>query len=36
MKKSPGGVRVFSVEIAGSDAKPKRVEFRGEKVVADL
>jgi alpha-glucosidase (family GH31 glycosyl hydrolase) len=36
MKKWPGGVRVFSVEIAGSDAKPKRVEFRGEKVVVDL
>jgi alpha-glucosidase/alpha-D-xyloside xylohydrolase len=36
MKKWPGGVRVFSVEIAGSDAKPKRVEFRGEKVVVDM
>jgi alpha-glucosidase (family GH31 glycosyl hydrolase) len=36
MKKWPGGVRVFSAEIAGSDAKPKRVEFHGEKVVVDL
>jgi alpha-glucosidase/alpha-D-xyloside xylohydrolase len=36
MKKWPGGVRVFSVEMAGSDAKPKRVEFRGEKVLVDL
>jgi alpha-glucosidase (family GH31 glycosyl hydrolase) len=36
MKKWPGGARVFAVEIAGSDAKPKQVEFRGERVVVDL
>ena len=36
MKKWPGGVRVFSVEAAGRDAKPKQVEFRGEKVSVNL
>jgi alpha-glucosidase/alpha-D-xyloside xylohydrolase len=35
MKKWPGGVRVFAVEVTGSDAKPRRVEFRGERVVVD-
>ncbi len=29
MKKWPGGVRVFNVKRAGSDAAPQRVEFRG-------
>ena len=36
MKQWPGGVRVFSVEVVGSDARPKRVEFRGERVRVDL
>jgi len=36
MKKWPGGVRVFAVEAAGSDAKPKQVEFRGEKIEVNL
>jgi alpha-glucosidase/alpha-D-xyloside xylohydrolase len=36
MKKWPGGVRLYSVEVVGGDAKPKRVEFRGERVVVDL
>ena len=36
MKRWPGGVRVFAVEAAGSNAKPKRVEFRGERVAVAL
>ncbi|HKB02692.1 MAG TPA: DUF5110 domain-containing protein, partial [Gemmataceae bacterium] len=36
MRQWPGGVRAFTVETAGGAAKPKRVEFRGEKVVVDL
>jgi alpha-glucosidase/alpha-D-xyloside xylohydrolase len=36
MKKWPGGVRTFTVEVVGSDAKPKQVEFRGERVVANF
>jgi alpha-glucosidase/alpha-D-xyloside xylohydrolase len=36
MKRWPGGVRVFSVEVVGSDAQLKRVEFRGGRVVANL
>jgi alpha-glucosidase/alpha-D-xyloside xylohydrolase len=32
MKKWPGGTKVFEVEIAGSNAKPKPIEFRGRKV----
>ena len=32
MKKWPGGMRVFSIEQAGSDSKPKQLEFRGEPV----
>ena len=36
MKNWPGGVRVFNVELAGSNAKPKTVEFRGRSVSTDL
>jgi hypothetical protein len=36
MKNWPGGVRIFAVEAAGSDAKPKQVEFSGERVVLSL
>ncbi|MCI0534249.1 MAG: hypothetical protein L0Z50_03370 [Verrucomicrobiales bacterium] len=36
MTKWPGGVRVFAVEAAGSDAEPKRIEFRGDPVVVNL
>jgi alpha-glucosidase (family GH31 glycosyl hydrolase) len=36
MKKWPGGGRVFAVEAVGSDAKPKQVEFRGEKIEVNL
>jgi alpha-glucosidase/alpha-D-xyloside xylohydrolase len=36
MKKWPGGARIFTVEVAGSDAQPKRVEFRGERVQMKL
>ncbi len=35
-KKWPGGVRKLAVEAAGSDAKPKEVEFRGEKIAVKL
>jgi alpha-glucosidase/alpha-D-xyloside xylohydrolase len=36
MKKWPGGVRTFAVEVAGRDAKPKQVDFRGERVGVDF
>jgi len=36
MKKWPGGVREFAVEIVGGGAKPKRVEFRGERLMVEL
>ena len=36
MKQWPGGVRVFDIEAVGRKAKPKQVEFRGERVVVDL
>jgi len=36
MKRWPGGVRTFAIEIAGSEAKPRRVEFRGARIVANL
>jgi hypothetical protein len=36
MKQWPGGVRAFTVEVAGGGAKPRRVEFRGERVVVEL
>jgi alpha-glucosidase/alpha-D-xyloside xylohydrolase len=36
MMKWPGGVRVFTVEIAGQDAQPKQVEFRGKRVSVNL
>ena len=32
MKQWPGGVRLFAVDLVGSDAKPKLVEFRGARV----
>ena len=35
MKKWPGDVRVFAVEMAGSDAK-RRIEFKGERVEVKL
>src|SRR5262245_28723705 len=36
MKTWPGGNRVFRVEVVGSNAAPKRIEFRGEPVTFDL
>jgi alpha-glucosidase (family GH31 glycosyl hydrolase) len=36
MKNWPGGARVFTVEAAGSDAQPRRVEFRGQPVGCEL
>ena len=36
MKKWPGGVRTFAVEVVGSAAKPRPVEFRGEPLKVDL
>ncbi len=36
MKHWPGGVRVFAVETADGNGKPKQVEFRGEQVMVDL
>lgn len=32
MKKWPGGVRTFAAEVIGSAAKPKLIEFRGQRV----
>lgn len=32
MKKWPGGVRTFAAEVIGSGAKPKLIEFRGQRV----
>jgi hypothetical protein len=32
MRQWPGGARIFRVELAGSDARAKRVESRGERV----
>ena len=36
MKAWPGGVRVFNVEVVGTTAPPKRIEFRGEPVSVPL
>jgi alpha-glucosidase/alpha-D-xyloside xylohydrolase len=36
MKKWPGGVRAFTVELADGSAKPKQVEFRGERVAVSF
>jgi len=36
MKKWPGGVREFAVEAVGSDAGPKRVAFKGERIEVRL
>jgi Domain of unknown function (DUF5110) len=36
MKRWPGGVRAFKVEIAGSNATPKPMEFRGRSVTVNL
>jgi alpha-glucosidase/alpha-D-xyloside xylohydrolase len=36
MKKWPGGARTFTIEVAGGDAKPKQVEFKGERVVVNF
>jgi alpha-glucosidase/alpha-D-xyloside xylohydrolase len=33
MKAWPGGARAFAVEVAGSDAPPAQLEFRGARVV---
>jgi alpha-glucosidase/alpha-D-xyloside xylohydrolase len=33
MKKWPGGIRPFAVEVAGSKAAPTLVDFRGERVM---
>jgi hypothetical protein len=32
MKKWPGGARIYQVQLIGSGAEPKRVEFRGRSV----
>jgi alpha-glucosidase/alpha-D-xyloside xylohydrolase len=32
MRKWPGGARIFRIDLGGSDARAKRVEFRGERV----
>jgi alpha-glucosidase/alpha-D-xyloside xylohydrolase len=36
MKKWPGGVRAFRIELADGSAKPKQVEFRGERVAVSF
>src|SRR4030095_560481 len=36
MTKWPGGSRVFLIESVGGEAKPKQVEFRGERVAVTL
>ena len=36
MKQWPGGVRAFTVEVAGGGTKPRRVEFQGKPVVVEL
>jgi alpha-glucosidase/alpha-D-xyloside xylohydrolase len=36
MKQWPGGSRNFAIELAGNRAKPKVVEFRGERLVVQL
>jgi len=36
MKKWPGGARVYQVQIAGSSAEPKQIEFRGVSVAVKL
>jgi hypothetical protein len=36
MKKWPGGVREFAAEIVGGDAKPRNIEFKGERVEVRL
>jgi alpha-glucosidase/alpha-D-xyloside xylohydrolase len=36
MKKWSGAVRVFAVEVAGSDALPRQIEFRGKRVSLNL
>jgi alpha-glucosidase/alpha-D-xyloside xylohydrolase len=32
MKRWPGEVRTFTIEVVGSDAQPKPLEFRGERI----
>jgi alpha-glucosidase (family GH31 glycosyl hydrolase) len=36
MQKWPGGARPFKIEMAGSDAKPRQVEFRGSRLTVNL
>jgi len=36
VKKWPGGTRNFAVEVIGSNARPKQIEFRGEKLEVSL
>jgi hypothetical protein len=36
VKKWPGGTRNFTVEMIGSNAQPKQIEFRGEKLEVSL
>jgi Domain of unknown function (DUF5110) len=36
MKKWPGDLKTFAVEIIGRDAKPKQVQFRGERITVEL
>ena len=34
--KWPGGARIFAMEAADGGSRPKRIEFRGERVVANF
>ncbi len=36
MKKWPGGARIYQVQLVGSSAEPKRIEFRGVSVAVKL
>ena len=36
VKKWPGGTRNFKVEVIGSNAQSKQIEFRGEKLEVSL
>jgi alpha-glucosidase/alpha-D-xyloside xylohydrolase len=36
MKKWPGGTRVFAAEAVGSEGKPRRIEFKGERIEVTL
>ena len=36
MKKWPGGTRAFQIQIAGNDAQPKQIQFRGTSMVVNF